>query len=69
MPDLAVGQNRFGIPFGWYVNSPPILEPILVVGLVDVHGGYDFDFDPWPSDHVSFGHTGIWILGGKEHTL
>ena len=25
-------QNRFGIPF-WLVNSPPILEPILVVGL------------------------------------
>ena len=41
------GQNRFGIPF-WLdcVNSPPILEPVLVVGL-----GCSLrvrDFDPWP---------------------
>ena len=42
---LAVGQSQ------WYhfrVGAPPILEPILVVGLVDVHWGYDFDFDPLP---------------------
>ena len=35
-----------GSHFG--VAAPPILEPILVVGLVDVHWGYDLDFDPWP---------------------
>ena len=31
------------------MNSPPTFEPILVVGLVDVHWGYDLDFGPWPS--------------------
>ena len=41
-------QNRFGIPVLGLVNSPPILEPVLVVGLVDVHWGYDLDFDPCP---------------------
>ena len=35
------------IPF-WLVNSPPILEPILVVGL-GCSLGYDLDFDPWPT--------------------
>ena len=31
------------------MNSPPIVEPILVVGLVDVHWGLtDLDFGPWP---------------------
>ena len=35
-----------GIPF-WLVNSPPILESILVLDW-DVHWGYDLDFDPWP---------------------
>ena len=35
--DMAAGQNHLGINhFGGLVNSPPILEPILVVGLVDV---------------------------------
>ena len=37
------------------MNSPPILEPILVVGLVDVHWGYDLDFDPWPQGSPLFG--------------
>ena len=33
---------RFGIPFWWdWVNSPPIFQPILVVGLGPVHGGYE----------------------------
>ena len=42
-----MGQNRFGIPF-WldWVNSPPVLEPILVVGLGCSLGV--LDFDPWP---------------------
>ena len=30
----------------------PIVEPILVVGLVDVHWGCDLAFDPWPPMHV-----------------
>ena len=31
------------------MNSPPILEPILMVRLVDVRWGLaDLDFDPWP---------------------
>ena len=30
------------------MNSPPIVEPMLVVELVDVHWGLtDLDFDPW----------------------
>ena len=46
-PELGVGdscgcgcQNRFGIPF-WLglVTSPPILEPVLVLGLVPFTGG------------------------------
>ena len=32
------------------MNAPPILVPIFVVGLVDVHWGYDLDFDPWPHE-------------------
>ena len=36
--DLAVVvKTVLGFHFGWWVNSPPILEPILVVR----------DFDPW----------------------
>ena len=31
------------------MNSPPI-EPILVLGLVDIHSGYDLGVDPWPYD-------------------
>ena len=36
------GSKPMGSHFG--VGAPPILEPILVVGLVDVHWGYDLDF-------------------------
>ena len=45
-PFLRVMETLVADPFGcglkamvplWEVNSPPILEPILVVGLVDVH--------------------------------
>ena len=35
---LAVGQNQW-YHFGWYVNSPPILEPILVVRIGMFTGG------------------------------
>ena len=28
------------------MNSPPIVEPTLVIGMFT--GGYDLDFDPWP---------------------
>ena len=48
--DVGCGcQNRFGKSHfcGFSVNSAPILEPILVVGL-DVHWGYDLGFDPCP---------------------
>ena len=38
---MAVGQNRYGIPFWGQVNSPPILEPILV-GIWMFTGGFDF---------------------------
>ena len=38
------------------MNSPPILEPILVGIESDVHWGYDLDFDPWPH--------GTWQLPG-----
>ena len=47
----VAGQNQ------WYhfgVGAPPILEPILVVGLGC--SLYDLDFDPWP----------CW-LGGLQH--
>ena len=44
-----MGQNRWYVPF-WLVGAPPILEPSLVVGLVDVRWGYDLDFDPWPGE-------------------
>ena len=30
------------------MNSPPILEPIVVRIESDVHWGYDLGFDPWP---------------------
>ena len=47
-------QNRFGMPslfwgsdVGDWVNSPPILEPILVVGL-GCSLGANRGFDPWP---------------------
>ena len=46
--DVAAGQNRFGTILGVSVSSPPILEPILVVGLVDVYFWEQFGFDPWP---------------------
>ena len=35
------------------MNSPPILEPILVVGLVDVHRGCGIlNFGPWPLEFL-----------------
>ena len=53
------GSKPFwGSHFGWYVASPPILEPILVVGLGCSLGGYDVDFDPWPYRAVSLGFVG-----------
>ena len=41
---------------GFSVNSPPLLEPILVVGL-GCHWGYDSDFDPWPDATAMFETT------------
>ena len=41
-------KTVLGSHFGDWVNSPPILGPILVVGLVEVHCGHDLAFDPWP---------------------
>ena len=35
----------------WLVGAPPILEPILV-GVRDVHWGYDLDFEPWPNGYL-----------------
>ena len=37
--------SHFG---GFSAHSLPILGPILVLGLVDVHW-YDLEFEPWPS--------------------
>ena len=38
----VVVKTVLGFQVGWWVNSPPFhfLEPISVVGLVDVHWGY-----------------------------
>ena len=40
---MAMVQNQW-YHFGVF-GAPPILEPILVVGLVDVHWGYDLGFE------------------------
>ena len=40
------GSKPIGTIFG--VGSPPILEPVSVVGLGPVHWVHDLDFDPWP---------------------
>ena len=45
---LAMVQNQW-YPILGQVNSPPILEPILVVGLGCSKGVRGFD--PWPFDH------------------
>ena len=48
-PRPICGQNRFGIPFCWVGEfTTHFRTGILVGGLVDVHWGYDLDFDPWP---------------------
>ena len=50
---VAVGQNQ------WYhfgIGAPPVLEPILVVGL-GCSLGYDLDLDPWPGCLVSMALT------------
>ena len=45
----VVVKTVLGFHFGGLVNSPPVIEAILVVGLVDVHwGATDLAFDPWP---------------------
>ena len=44
---MAVVVETNGIPF-WGFRCTTRFRPILVVGLVDVHWGYDLDFDPWP---------------------
>ena len=44
---LAVGQNRFGIPF-WLVGEFTTHFRTYFSGDWDVHWGYDLDFDPWP---------------------
>ena len=36
------------VPF-WFVGAPPILEPILVVGLCWIGMFSLRDFDPWPN--------------------
>ena len=37
----------------WVDTTPPILEPILVVGLGPVHWGLTvLAFDPWPNLHL-----------------
>ena len=44
---MAVVVNTvLGSRFGWWVNSPPVLGPVLVDRDWDVH--YDLDFEPWP---------------------
>ena len=39
-------SKPMGSHFG--IGAAPILGFLLVVGLVDVHWGYDLGFDPWP---------------------
>ena len=55
----VVVKTVLGSPFGWSVNSPPILEPVL--GDWDVHWGCDLDFEPWP--RVLSGFSDRWIFG------
>ena len=55
----VVVKTVLGSHFGWQVNSSPILEPILVVGLVDVLWGYDLDFDPWSYTDLGFLEGGV----------
>ena len=59
--DMAVSQTVLGSHFGGLVNSPPILEPILVGIESDVHWGYDLDFDPWPHCyHLTLFGAALW---------
>ena len=50
-PRYGCGSNPM-VPFWGGFRATPILEPILLVGLVDVHWGRDLDFDPWPYPHL-----------------
>ena len=45
------------------MNAPPILVGTLVVGLVDVHWGYDLGFDQWPETGAN-----KCSGAGKKHT-
>ena len=56
----VVVKAVLGSHFGWEVNSPPILEPILVVGLNRMFTGGNRVLDPWPSvlkSEVTLGHN------------
>ena len=57
------GQNSWDPILGEVNKKPPIVEPILVVGLG--YWGYDLDFEPWPNQvplNWWFGLVGwIWI--------
>ena len=44
--EMAVAQNQWDPILGAFGEFTTILEPILEVGLVDVHW-YDLAFDPW----------------------
>ena len=43
-----VVKTALGSHFGIGEVTTHFRLPILVLGLVDVHWGYDLDFDPWP---------------------
>ena len=71
-----------GIPFWWgLVHSPPILEPILVVGLgcsLGIRFGYTLGLHPWemaqngPKQHFrdkskpKWGHFTVGVISGRN---
>ena len=62
-PTACGCQNRFGIPF-WLVGAPPILEPMIVVGLGCSLGVRDFD--PWPNHRTGSVKLCVLVLTGAH---
>ena len=40
--------GEFTTHFSLFLGAPPIVGPIVVVGLGSVYWGYDLNFEPWP---------------------
>ena len=52
----VVVKTVLGSHFWGVFGAPPILEPILVIGLGCESWGYDVDFDPQPCVGMGPGH-------------